>query len=86
MSYINIEELDPFKFRVDQYNIYHVYFYDDEGRINRYFLGGNKMQEWFYKNLSIKIIDKNKEEIIKLFREHKKSLKWTLDLDSLYPR
>lgn len=43
------------------------------------------MKEWFFKNLSIKIIDKNKEEVIKLFKEHKESLKWTLDLESLYP-
>ncbi len=43
------------------------------------------MEEWFFKNLSIKIIDKNKEEVIKLFKEHKESLKWTLDLESLYP-
>lgn len=60
--------------------------FNSGGIIKQRGLGGNKMEEWFFKKSSIKIIDMKKEEIIKLFKEHKDSLKWTLYLESLYPR
>jgi hypothetical protein len=80
----DIDELEVFKYRIDQYNIYHVYFYDLDNRINRLFLGGNYVQKWFYKEHSIVLIDKLQEDVIKLLNLHKKELPWTLDLESLY--
>lgn len=81
---VDIDELEVFKYRIDQYNIYHVYFYDLEDRINRLFLGGNYVGKWFYKEHSILLVDRPKNEVVRLLNLHKKELPWTLDLDSLY--
>lgn len=81
---VDIDELEVFKYRIDQYNIYHVYFYDLEDRINRLFLGGNYVEKWFYKEHSILLVDRPKNEVVRLLNLHKKELPWTLDLDSLY--
>ena len=81
---VDIDELEVFKYRIDQYNIYHVYFYDLYERINRLFLVGNYVEKWFYKEHSILLVDRPKNEVVRLLNLHKKELPWTLDLDSLY--
>lgn len=80
----DIEELNAFKYRIDRYNIYHVYFYDIDDCINRLFLGGNIIEEWFYKEKKIILINETKVDVIKLLNKYKKELPWTLDLESLY--
>jgi len=80
----DIDELDVFKYRVDQYNIYHIYFYDLNDCINRLFLSGNYVQKWFFKEHSLVLIDEPEKEVIRLLNLYKKELPWTLDLDSLF--
>lgn len=80
----DIDELIAFKYRIDKYDIYHVYFYDLDDIMNRLFLSGNYVQKWFYKEHSIMLIDETQDNVIKLLNLHKKELPWTLDLESLY--
>ena len=81
-----LKDLIPIDYRIDQYNIYHVYFKDSDGNRYRYFLSGDLFQQWCYKNLDLFIIDYPHTEVINILQKHCAEFPFTLDLDSLYPR
>lgn len=88
-NYINehINELVINRYKVDKYNIYHVYFFDDgNGETFRYFLSGEEFQKWCYDELGLIIIDCNEKETVKILNENKLKFNFTLDLESLYPK
>ena len=85
-SGININDLNVIDYRVDKYNIYHVYFLDTDDNRYRYFLSGNEFEKWVFHNLNKLIPDLLKESVLEILQTNKHNFNFTLDLDSLYPR
>jgi len=81
-----IEESSIVDYRVDQYNIYHIYFLHDDGQRYRFFLSGQDFQRWCFENLDTKVMSLGKFETKDILNKYKENFMFTLDLDSLYPR
>lgn len=83
----DFEDLVVTNYRIDKYNIYHVYFLCvTSGERFRYFLGGNSFEKWCYDKHKIVVIDVDKKGTLKILNDFKRELKFTLDIDSLYPK